>query len=213
MQTAAVFLSLKFHRLRPQYMTERVKALNRAFRTFLLCHCDVEDPINPLAEVAQAAIDLNVTLLVAFSDLEAARYLELLKAFENKAADGLKPQLETDYVARVAKVLTRVRAVNKTDATVMGSKFRTLAGVFQASEEDLSSVPGLGPAKVKRLFAAMDTPFYVGRTAAADGGGGGGGGAAAAVAGCNEQEAREWAATQEAGLDDAALSEDDGALA
>lgn len=97
-----MFLSLKFHRLRPQYMHERIKALNRAFRTFLLCHCDVEDPINPLAEVSQGAIDLNVTLVVAFSDAECARYLELLKAYENKAADALKPQAETDYVARYA---------------------------------------------------------------------------------------------------------------
>lgn len=105
---------------------------------------------------------------------------------------------------RVAKVLTRVRAVNKTDAAVMGSKFRTLAAVFQASEEALGAVPGLGPAKVKRLFAAFDTPFYVGRTAVAAEGGGGG----AAAAGCSEEEAREWAATQAAGLDDVEVSEE-----
>lgn len=108
-QTAAVFLSLKFHRLRPQYMHERIKALNRAFRTFLLCHCDVEDPINPLAEVSQGAVDANVTLIVAFSDMEAARYLELLKAYENKAADALKPQAETDYVARCAATAAAAR--------------------------------------------------------------------------------------------------------
>lgn len=116
-------------------------------------------------------------------------------------------------VCRVAKVLTRVRAVNKTDSAVMGSKLRTLADVFQASEADLGAVPGLGPAKVKRLFAAFDTPFYVGRTQAAAGGGAAvDGSGAATTAGCNEAEAREWAATQEAGMDEVDISDDEGEL-
>lgn len=116
------------------------------------------------------------------------------------------PNHECAHACRVAKVLTRVRAVNKTDSAVMGSKLRTLADVFKATEADLGAVPGLGPAKVKRLFTAFDTPFYVGRTQAAAGSG------TAAAAGCNEAEAREWAATQEAGLAEADVSDDEGAL-
>ena len=102
MQTAAVFLSLKFHRLQPQYVHNRIKALQRAFRTFVLCHCDVDDPVNPLAQVSKAAIDHHCTLLVAFSDLECARYLELLKAYENKPADSLQPRIEAEHTARCA---------------------------------------------------------------------------------------------------------------
>ena len=101
-QTAAIFLSLKFHRLQPTYVHSRIKALQRAFRTFLLCHCDVEDPVNPLAQVSKAAIDHNCTLIVAFSDLECARYLELLKAYENKTAESLQPRIESEHTARCA---------------------------------------------------------------------------------------------------------------
>jgi DNA excision repair protein ERCC-1 len=90
MQTAAVFLSLKFHRLQPQYVHNRIKALQRAFRTFVL------------AQVSKAAIDHHCTLLVAFSDLECARYLELLKAYENKPADSLQPRIEAEHTARCA---------------------------------------------------------------------------------------------------------------
>jgi hypothetical protein len=60
----------------------------------------VDDPANPLAQVAKAAIDHHCTLLVAFSDLESARYLELLKAYENKSADTLKARIEAEQSAR-----------------------------------------------------------------------------------------------------------------
>lgn len=106
--------------------------------------------------------------------------------------------------------MTRVRAVNKTDSAVMGSKFRTLAEVFQASEADLAAAPGLGPAKVKRLFAAFDTPFYVGATRPDGAAAGPAVGAGAAA--CDEQEAREWAATQAAGLHEVEPSEDDDVM-
>ena len=91
---------MKFHRLQPAYVHSRIKALQRAFRTFVLCHCDVEDPVNPLAQVSKAAIDHHCTLLVAFSDVECARYLELLKAYESKPADSLAPRIETEHSAR-----------------------------------------------------------------------------------------------------------------
>ena len=63
-------------------MASRIKMLNRAFRTFLVCMCDVEDPVNALAEVVQGAVDQGVTLIVAFSEAECGRYLELLKVYE-----------------------------------------------------------------------------------------------------------------------------------
>ena len=57
-------------------------------------------------------------------------------------------------------MLTTVRAVNKTDSATMGADFSTLAAMFRAPEEALSTVPGLGPTKVKRLHNAFSTPFF-----------------------------------------------------
>lgn len=102
LQLAVVFLSLRFHKLQPLYIHGRIKALQRNFRAFLLCHCDVEDPVAPLADVTKLAIDSHCTLLVAFSPLECARYLEVLKAYEKKPADAIKARVETDYVGRCA---------------------------------------------------------------------------------------------------------------
>ena len=42
----------------------------------------------------------------------------------------------------------------------MGADFGSLAAMFRASEQTLSTVPGLGPTKVKRLHNAFSTPFF-----------------------------------------------------
>ena len=241
-QTAAVFLSLKFHRLKPQYMASRIKMLNRAFRTFLVCMCDVEDPVNALAEVVQGAVDQGVTLIVAFSEAECGRYLELLKVYENKQADALRPQTDTDYVVRcvprlvctsfdetmpeqcgevpgrmcqpvclcrVAKVLTHVRAVNRTDSALMGSDRRSLASIFQSTEKELSAVPGLGPAKVKRLFAAFDAPFYINQRKPEIPESIDGGDAAEEPVQLSASEAREWVATQQVRIEEGSETSDE----
>lgn len=251
MQTGAVFLSLKFHRLQPTYVHARIRALQRGYRAFLLCRCDVDDPEGPLAEVAKAALDQHATLLVAFSDAEAARYLELLKAYEAKPADSLKPRVEPDHSSRcafarcvghptrrlpvrrrsatvatlassrrVASVLTTVRAVNKTDAASIGTAFGTLADALRANEAALDSVPGLGPTKVRRLHAAFTAPFL--RDAPPRRGGAAladvaaleptpaamAAAAAAAEADEDTRDAREWAATQQAAMEDVSSDED-----
>lgn len=50
--TAILFLSLRFHLLKPAYIYGRMKALQRAYKLrILLCHVDTEDAVGPLAEV------------------------------------------------------------------------------------------------------------------------------------------------------------------
>ena len=130
-------------------------------------------------------------------------------------------------------MLTSIRAVNKTDSATMGANFGTMAAMFKATETQLSAVPGLGPTKVKRLYAAFSTPFLRthrsqtpsgGERVAAsghdasgaeaqtdsdfEGGERNGGGA-----GLTDEEHREWLATQEdlvdANMDDDADYDDD----
>lgn len=110
---------------------------------------------------------------------------------------------------RVAKVLTHVRAVNRTDSAIMGSDRRSLASIFQSTDNELSAVPGLGPAKVKRLFAAFDSPFYINQrkpevpksTAGHDGEG--------QPVQLSAKEAREWVATQQVRIEEGAETSDE----
>ncbi|KAL4443921.1 hypothetical protein ABPG75_011658 [Micractinium tetrahymenae] len=221
-ETACLFLSLRYHLLKPEYIHSRIKELQRSFRLrIILCHVDTDDAVEPLAQVTRAAIGNDFTLICGWSNQECARYLETFKSYENKPAEVIQKDLGTDYLSRINVALTTVRGVNRTDVKTLGDRFGSVAGIFRASAEELQACPGIGPTKARRLHDTFHQPFRRAITAtppaaaaaAASPHGGGGGPAQQQqqqrhVA---QQEGHEQAGVgalppglQEAGLDDEA---------
>uniref|UniRef100_A0A7N5P6Z6 ERCC excision repair 1, endonuclease non-catalytic subunit n=1 Tax=Ailuropoda melanoleuca TaxID=9646 RepID=A0A7N5P6Z6_AILME len=134
--TCALFLSLRYHNLHPDYIHERLQSLGKSFALrVLLVQVDVKDPQQALKELAKMCILADCTLVLAWSPEEAGRYLETYKAYEQKPADLLMEKLEQDFVSR------------------------SLEQLMAASREDLALCPGLGPQKARRLFDVLHEPF------------------------------------------------------
>uniref|UniRef100_A0A673VEJ0 ERCC excision repair 1, endonuclease non-catalytic subunit n=1 Tax=Suricata suricatta TaxID=37032 RepID=A0A673VEJ0_SURSU len=134
--TCALFLSLRYHNLHPDYIHGRLQSLGKSFALrVLLVQVDVKDPQKALKELAKMCILADCTLVLAWSPEEAGRYLETYKAYEQKPADLLMEKLEQDFVSR------------------------SLEQLIAASREDLALCPGLGPQKARRLFDVLHEPF------------------------------------------------------
>ncbi|KAM8963021.1 DNA excision repair protein ERCC-1 isoform 1-T1 [Lycaon pictus] len=158
--TCALFLSLRYHNLHPDYIHERLQSLGKSFALrVLLVQVDVKDPQQALKELAKMCILADCTLVLAWSPEEAGRYLETYKAYEQKPADLLMEKLEQDFVSRVTECLTTVKSVNKTDSQTLLTTFGSLEQLMAASREDLALCPGLGPQKARRLFDVLHEPF------------------------------------------------------
>ncbi|KAF7651500.1 hypothetical protein LDENG_00110090 [Lucifuga dentata] len=158
--TCALFLSLRYHNLNPNYIHNRLKQLGQTFTLrVLLVQVDVKDPHHVLKELARICIMTDCTLILAWSPEEAGRYLETYKSYEKKPADLLKEQVEKDYLSKVTDCLTTVKSVNKTDAITLLSTFSSVEGIINASKEDLVLCPGLGPQKARRLHDVLHQPF------------------------------------------------------
>uniref|UniRef100_UPI0037E953A0 DNA excision repair protein ERCC-1 n=1 Tax=Semicossyphus pulcher TaxID=241346 RepID=UPI0037E953A0 len=158
--TCALFLSLRYHNLNPNYIHERLKQLGQTFTLrVLLVQVDVKDPHHALKELARICIMADCTLILAWSPEEAGRYLETYKSYENKPADLLKEQVEKNYLSKVTDCLTTVKSINKTDAITLLSTFSSIEGIISASKEDLVLCPGLGPQKARRLYDVLHKPF------------------------------------------------------
>ncbi|XP_078442580.1 nucleotide repair protein isoform X2 [Wolffia australiana] len=143
--SCALYISLRYHLLHPDYLYYRIRELQKNFKLcVVLCHVDVVDVAKPLLEVTRTALLHDCTLLCGWSLEECGRYLETIKVYENKSADSIREQMDTDYLSRLTHALTSIRHVNKTDVITLGSTFGSLSGIIDSSMEDLARCPGIG---------------------------------------------------------------------
>lgn len=136
--TCALFLSLRYHNLHPDYIHERLQSLGKNFALrVLLVQVDVKDPQQALKELAKMCILADCTLVLAWSAEEAGRYLETYKAYEQKPADLLMEKLEQNFLSRATECLTTVKSVNKTDSQTLLATFGSLEQLFTADRKSV----------------------------------------------------------------------------
>lgn len=156
----ALFLSFKYHNLNPNYIHRRIAELKNDFDLrVLLCLVDVDDNASILLHLNKTCVVNNLTLTLAWSEQEAARYLETFKAFEGKDASSIQKKKELSYSEQMTDVLGCVRSVNKTDSSQLISQFGNFKSLATASINELQSCPGIGEKKVRRLYDAFTKPF------------------------------------------------------
>ncbi|KFD49469.1 hypothetical protein M514_09654 [Trichuris suis] len=154
----ALFLSVKFHKLHPGYIHQRMKEVGKKFALqVLLLLIDVAEPENVLRELNTACFGENWTLMAAWSPEEVGELIEAYKIYENKPAEFLMAKSEaTDSRSRAIELLTCIKAINKSDAEALLNMFGSLRRIAEATAEELALCPGLGAAKVKKLCSALD---------------------------------------------------------
>ncbi|CAK7226119.1 ssDNA endonuclease and repair protein rad10 [Sporothrix bragantina] len=165
--TIALFLSLKYHRLHPEYIFARFRGLQsgggpKHRLRILLALVDIENHEETLRELAKTSFVNQVTLILCWSAAEAARYLELYKTFEHASNfSAIRGQQAAGYAERLVQFATVPRAVNKSDAVALVGSFGSLRRAVLAEPEELGLVSGWGEKKVQAWRRAVEAPFRV----------------------------------------------------
>jgi len=158
--TCALFLSLKYHRLHPEYIYNRIKALAGKYNLrVLLTMVDIGNHEESLKELSKTSLVNNVTVILCWSAAEAARYLELYKSYEHANASAIKGVESKGYAEKMVEFVTVPRSINKTDAVSLVSAFGSIKGAINARPEEVAVVGGWGEKKVKRWCGVVDEPF------------------------------------------------------
>merc|ERR1712126_84788 len=161
--TCALFLSLRYHRIKPDYIKTRLDLLGKQYKLrVLLVQVDILDPHKDLQDLTKICLLCDLTLMLAWSNEDAGKILETYKMFENKPPDLIKEKQEDNPLSKVVDALTTVRSINRTDAMTLLSNFGSLTKLLDASIEDLTLCPGLGPSKATRLHKVLHEPFKKG---------------------------------------------------
>lgn len=158
--TCALFLSLKYHRLHPEYIYNRIKNLQGKYNLrILLTMVDIGNHEATLKELSKTSLVNNVTVILCWSAAEAARYLELYKSYEHANAGAIKGTESKGYAEKMVEFVTVPRSINKTDAVSLVSAFGSVKAAVNARPEEIAVVGGWGEKKVKRWCGVVDEPF------------------------------------------------------
>ncbi|KAM7188605.1 hypothetical protein V8F20_010492 [Naviculisporaceae sp. PSN 640] len=164
--TCALFLSLKYHRLHPEYIYTRIRNLQGKYNLrILLTMVDIPNHEDSLRELSKTSVVNNVTVILCWSAAEAARYLELYKSYEHASFAAIRGQQATGYAEKLVEFVTVPRAINKADAVALVSTFGSLRHAVNADPEQVSIVGGWGERKVKAWCKAVEQPFRVKKAA------------------------------------------------
>lgn len=164
--TCALFLSLKYHRLHPEYIYNRIKNLQGKYTLrILLTMVDIDNHEDNLRELSKTSLVNNVTVILSWSAAEAARYLELYKSYEHASAGAIKGTESKGYAEKMVEFVTVPRSINKTDAVSLVSAFGSIRAAVNAQPEEIAVVGGWGEKKVKRWCGVVDEPFRVRKAA------------------------------------------------
>lgn len=158
--SCALFLSLCYHNLNPDYIHERLKQLGQSYQLrVLLVLVDTKDPHHMLKNLTRICILADLTLILAWSFEEAGKIIETYKIFENKPADNIREKGESSPYLRLTQALTTIKPINRSDAMALIDKFKTFEGILQASEHQIADIPGFGERKAKKLYNTLHIKF------------------------------------------------------
>ena len=164
--TCALFLSLKYHRLHPEYIYSRIRALGKMYNLrVLLTMIDITNHEEALKELSKTSMINNLTLILCWSAQEAGRYLELFKSYEHASPASIRAHKAESYKESLTEFVTTPRGINKTDAASLISNFGTLRAAVNAQPEELALMPGWGEKKVKAWCSTMRENFRVRKAA------------------------------------------------
>ena len=160
--TCALFLSLKYHRLHPEYIYSRIRLIaGKYLLRIILVIVDIPNHEESLKELSKTSIVNNMTLILCWSAPEAAHYLELFKSSENSQPTAIRTQQAQSYKESLVEFVTTPRSINKSDAASLISTFGSLQNAVNAQPEQISAVPGWGEKKVKQWCTTVREGFRV----------------------------------------------------
>lgn len=164
--TCALFLSLKYHRLHPEYIYSRIRALGQKYNLrVLLTMVDIQNHEESLKELSKTSLINNLTLILCWSAQEAGRYLELYKSYEHASPTSIRAHQATSYSEKLIEFITVPRSINRTDALSLVSAFGSVRAAVNARPEEIGEITGWGEKKVQRWVGTVRENFRVRKAA------------------------------------------------
>ncbi|CAG9535908.1 unnamed protein product [Cercopithifilaria johnstoni] len=166
-----LYLSLKWHKLHPNYIETRINSDDGGYAIKILLVLVNVEPRHILRELNLFCYRTGWTLMLCYSAEEAAEYLENLYFSKNKneqsAVNAVQERKrkrlclpeDDNELHQAAKFLTVIRSLTISDAQRLIATFGSIRKIANADIDRLLLCPGLGPTKARNVHAFFRTTF------------------------------------------------------
>ena len=104
-----LYLSIRYHNLKPDYLHERLKQLGKNYELrVLLVQIDVKESASALKHLTRVCLLADLTLMLAWTPEEAGKIIETYKLFENRSADFIMEKTESDSHQKVKQMKHKI---------------------------------------------------------------------------------------------------------
>lgn len=149
--THILFLSLKFHASKPEYIHKRVNKLRPAKLRILLVMLDTPN-YNTILEELFRTVPLTIVLCKNYD--ECARYLKGFDMCSKRGSEVLRKKTPT-----TSSFLEAFPKISKSNSAALQGSFGSIQELFSSSERDISNVLGMGKSKAQSFVEYLQKPF------------------------------------------------------
>ncbi|KAH9411454.1 DNA repair protein Ercc1 (rad10/Swi10) [Ordospora pajunii] len=146
-----LFLSLRFHVCKPEYIQKRVRAMRPYKVRALLVYVDIPN-YGPI--IRELFDSVPLTMVLGFSIEECSRYVRGFEMAGGRSVDAIRRgQNDTEGF------LQRIPKINKTDAQQIACKCGTLLGFISKTPGEMEEIAGIGKLKAEEISRFLDMRF------------------------------------------------------
>lgn len=150
-----LFLSLRFHTRKPEYIARRLKRCTSMHRLkVVLLQVDIDDYGVYVEELFQTAFSCNFALVLSFSPEESSRYIVALHT-ESRRTQVARRKYED---AR-DNFISAFPRTNKNDLANIKVSFANVKSFLNASTQVLENIVGVGKTKAELISRYADMGF------------------------------------------------------
>lgn len=155
----ALFLSLKYHMSKPEYIYEEISKLKNKYQISLLIvlldHLIYEELFK---EITVLSIRTNFTVLPCWSYEEAAQHIEHFRKNIDKSPEMIMGRNVNSNINHQNSIeaLTQINSINRIDGQTLLATFETMGKLLYASLDEISLCPGISMTKAKRMQRVFD---------------------------------------------------------
>ncbi|ADM12453.1 Ercc1-like DNA excision repair protein [Encephalitozoon intestinalis ATCC 50506] len=149
--TALLFLSLRFHSCKPEYIHKRINKLKPYKVKVLLVHVDIPNYSKTIQELFDTT---SLTMVLGFSIDECSRYIRGFDEAGKRSIEAIRRGSHDEE-----GFLTAFPKVNKSNAQQILKYNGTLLRFFGKSSEEMEKIPGLGKTKSEDIIKYLNMQF------------------------------------------------------